>query len=137
MQRLPDDELLREPAGQVAVAEPAAHRGRGKETGQGLTAWRIEGTLREFPKFSAVNAWFSYPVHQMDTVGVLGDIQPEAEMPPWKKGAAKNKQSAAERKKERKKSLEDAIENGNFGDDPAVKDVASYLGIAERSVRDG
>ena len=57
-------------------------------------------------------------------------------MPPWKKGAAKNKQSAAERKKERKQSLEDAIENGNFGEDPAVKDVASYLGIAERSVRD-
>ncbi len=107
-----------------------------KKRARGLTAWRIEGTLREFPKFPAVNAWFSYPVHQMDTVGVLGDIQPEAEMPPWKKGAAKNKQSAAERKKERKKSLEDAIENGNFGEDPAVKDVASYLGIAERSVRD-
>ena len=35
MQRLPDDELLREPAGQVAVAELAAHRGRGKEAGQG------------------------------------------------------------------------------------------------------
>lgn len=107
-----------------------------KKRARGLTAWRIEGTLREFPKFSAVNAWFSYPVHQVDKSGVLGDIQPEAELPPWKKGAAKNKQNAAERKKERKKSLEDAIENGNFGEDPAVKDVASYLGIAERSVRD-
>lgn len=107
-----------------------------KKGARSMTAWRIEGTLREFQKFAPVNMWFSYPVHTIDASGVLGDIQPEAEMPPWKKGAAKNKQSAAERKKERKKSLEDAIENGNFGEDPAVKDVASYLGIAERSVRD-
>ena len=30
------------------------------------TAWRIEGTLREFPKFAPVNLWFNYPVHQIE-----------------------------------------------------------------------
>ena len=100
------------------------------------TAWRIEGTLREFPKFAPVNVWFRYPVHALDASEPLGDIQPETELPSWKKGAARNKKNAAERKKERSRALEEAVENGNFGEAPAVKDVADYLGIAERSVRD-
>ena len=57
-----------------------------KQKVKGRTAWRIEGTLREFPKFPAVNLWFDYPCHRVDQVGVLGDIQPETELPPWKKG---------------------------------------------------
>lgn len=40
------------------------------------TAWRIEGTLREFPKFQPVNLWFDYPIHRMDETGCLNDIQP-------------------------------------------------------------
>ena len=63
-----------------------------------MTAWRIEGTLREFPKFSPVNVWFGYPVHYIDRSGALGDIQPETDLPPWKKGAAKNKKNAEDRR---------------------------------------
>lgn len=100
------------------------------------TAWRIEGTLREFPKFNPVNLWFNYPIHLVDTTSILNDIQLEETALPWKKGAAKNKKNASDRKEERKRALEEAVDNGNFGDAPAVKDVADYLGIAERSVRD-
>ena len=100
------------------------------------TAWRIEGTLREFPKFKPVNLWFDYPVHQIDKVGVLEDIQPDTEIPPWKKGADRNKKNAKERKNDRKKALEEAVENGNFGDEPSVNDVAEYMGVSDRTVRD-
>lgn len=100
------------------------------------TAWRIEGTLREFPKFKPVNLWFDYPVHQIDKVGVLEDIQPDTEIPPWKKGADRNKKNAKERKNDRRKALEEAVENGNFGDEPSVKEVAEYMGISDRTVRD-
>ena len=31
-----------------------------------LTAWKIEGTLREFPRFSPVYAWFDWPLHVLD-----------------------------------------------------------------------
>ena len=41
------------------------------------TAWRIEGTLREFPKFEPLNVWFSYPVHKIDDSDVLKDISTE------------------------------------------------------------
>ena len=34
---------------------------------EALTAWRIEATLREFPKFKPVNAWFDWPLFTVDT----------------------------------------------------------------------
>lgn len=100
------------------------------------TAWRIEGTLREFPKFEPVNLWFDYPIHRLDDVGSLKDIQPDVEIPPWKKGAEKNKKNAKDRKEERKKAIEEALEGSNFGDAPSVEDVANYLGVSKRTARD-
>ena len=67
------------------------------------TAWRVEGTLREFAKFKPVNMWFSHPVHTLDETGVLADIQLEDTTPNWKKnldskkGNEKKKKSADER----------------------------------------
>lgn len=44
------------------------------------SAWRVEGTLREFPRFEPVNLWFDYPMHRRDDLGVLADAAPEGEM---------------------------------------------------------
>ena len=99
------------------------------------TAWRIEGTLREFPRFDPSNLWFDYPVHVADADDVLKDISTE-EKPPWQKGTERIKKNARERKKERKKALESALEESNFGDAPTVEDVANYLGISQRTARD-
>ena len=110
--------------------------GEARKCAKERTAWRIEGTLREFPKFSPLNLWFTYPVHKLDKVGVLADIQPDTEKPPWKKGSDRNKQNTKNRKKDRKKALEEAVENGNFGEEPTVFDVAEYLGVTDRTVRD-
>ena len=101
-----------------------------------LSAWRIEGTLREFPKFDPVNLWFSYPIHKVDKVGSLKDIQPDAELPPWKKGTESNKKNAKDRKAERRRAVEAALEGSNFGDNPSVDDVADYLGVSKRTARD-
>lgn len=43
------------------------------------TAWRIEGTLREFGGFEPVNTWFEYPVHRGDATGALSDLRCEGE----------------------------------------------------------
>lgn len=100
------------------------------------TAWRIEGTLREFPKFEPANVWFDYPVHRLDDVGSLKDIQLETEKPPWQRGTEKIKKNAKDRKEDRKKALEEAIDGSNFGEIPTIKEVAEYLGISERTARD-
>lgn len=44
------------------------------------SAWRVEGTLREFPRFEPANLWFDYPMHRRDELGVLTDAAPEGEM---------------------------------------------------------
>lgn len=57
------------------------------------TAWRIEGTLREFPKFEPLNLWFDYPVHTIDESDVLKDISTE-DKPFWQKGQEQRKKNA-------------------------------------------
>lgn len=104
---------------------------------KGMTAWRIEGTLREFSKFEPVNLWFNYPVHVLDQSGVLGDIQPEADAPSWKKNFSKKK-SPEEAKKERKESLDTQFESlKSFNEDGKVtiKDLAEGMGTTEKTVR--
>lgn len=99
------------------------------------SAWRIEGTLREFPKFPPVNVWFDYPIHRIDMSGVLKDIQLAAPAQPWQRNFSKKK-SDKERKDERKESIESAF---NFccmdGKEVGISELAEYMGVTEKTVR--
>lgn len=112
----------------VQWAELKAITDIAKARARSLTAWRIEGTLREFPKFPAVNLWFDYPCHRVDDVGILGDIQPEAERPAWQK----KKKTPEERKKEKEQSLLIAFEaaDKNEGGAAKISDLADIMGIS-------
>lgn len=108
--------------------------GKVRKEVESRSAWRIEGTLREFPKFAPVNLWFKYPVHNIDNIGVLKDIAVDDGMPTWKKNFAKKK-TDAERKTERKNSLETAFEACGIDDKVTVKAMAEYMGVSEKTVR--
>ena len=108
--------------------------GKARKSVESRSAWRIEGTLREFPKFAPVNLWFKYPVHNIDNIGVLKDIAVDDGMPTWKKNFAKKK-TDAERKTERKNSLETAFEACGIDDKVTVKSMAEYMGVTEKTVR--
>lgn len=108
--------------------------GKARKSVESRSAWRIEGTLREFPKFAPVNLWFKYPVHNIDNIGVLKDIAVDDGMPTWKKNFAKKK-TDAERKTERKNSLETAFEACGIDDKVTVKSMAEYMGVSEKTVR--
>ncbi|MDO4328736.1 MAG: AAA family ATPase [Lachnospiraceae bacterium] len=102
-----------------------------------ITAWRIEGTLREFPKFPPVNLWFDYPIHRADQVGILNDIQPDIEKPSWQKNF-KKKRTPEELKKDRMDSLEMNYESIlSFSEDGkvTVKDLSEAMGKSEDTVR--
>ena len=101
---------------------------------QGRTAWRIEGTLREFPKFAPVNLWFDYPVHHVDNIGVLADVEPDGETPPWKKAQEKRK-PPGEKKAERKAAIETAYSACTIDGDVTVEALAEYMGTSEKTVR--
>lgn len=101
------------------------------------SAWRIEGTLREYPKFNPVNMWFQYPIHKVDDTGILKDIQPESDQPAWKKSfdKKKKKKSAKEIKQEQNEALESAYEACSIDENIKLESIAEYLGVTDRTVR--
>lgn len=105
-----------------------------KERVKILTGWRIEGTLREFPKFNPINLWFDYPIHNVDKVGVLNDVQPDAEKPSWQRAMDKRK-SPDTKKKERRASLEAAFDTCTFGEKVTVSDLEEYMGVSKNTVK--
>jgi regulatory protein RepA len=98
------------------------------------SGWRVEGTLREYPKFEPVNMWFQYPVHKIDDIGILKDIKPEGDSPAWKKNFTKKK-SPDESKKDRVAALETAFEACGIEEKITVSAIAEYMGISEKTVR--
>lgn len=100
-----------------------------------VTAWRIEGTLREFPKFPAVNLWFNYPCHKIDDVGILGDIEPEAEKPVWQKAAEKRKEQAKKAKDKKLSTFEIEFSNIEFeGREVQAQELAEKMEIGSRTL---
>ncbi len=101
------------------------------------TAWRIEGTLREFARFDPVNLWFDYPVHRLDT-GLLEDLQPETEMQArGRKGAASRWGGAGKEdaKKKAKRTLENAFEACTMDGEVTVYAMAEYLDLKPVTVK--
>lgn len=95
------------------------------------TAWRLESSLREFPNITPVNFWFEYPLHKIDTSGELNAAF--AEGSPMGNLSKSKKYSSAE---DRRSSLDTAYDACNLGDGVKVRDLAEYLGVTDRCVRD-
>lgn len=103
------------------------------------TAWRIEGTLREFGKFPPVNVWFDYPVHHLDDSECLQDIDPSrTQGNTWKqnfKTSGKVNKTDAERKTDRVDSINIAYEACAIGGKVTVEALANYMGISIKTVK--
>src|SRR5699024_9337651 len=100
-----------------------------------MSAWRVEGTLREYPRFEPVNLWFSYPIHTVDHDDSLKDLDAEGSQPPWQKNQKTGKKTSKERKKERKEALETAYEASLIDEVVTLESLEVYMGITERTVR--
>ncbi|WP_440896260.1 AAA family ATPase [Amphibacillus sp. Q70] len=99
------------------------------------SAWRVEGTLREYPKFAPVNMWFQYPIHKVDDTGILKDIQPESEQPTWQKNSSKKKKTSKERKQEQNEAIESAFEACTIDEVVTLESIAEFMGVTDRTVR--
>ncbi|NLY09387.1 MAG: AAA family ATPase [Tissierellia bacterium] len=99
-----------------------------------VSAWRIEGTLREFASFEAINLWFKYPIHELDESDILKDLEPESEKPSWQKAIEKRK-SPEQKKEERIAGIEVAFEACNMDSEGVTtSDLAEYMGVSNRTV---
>ncbi len=93
------------------------------------TAWRIEGTLREFPSFEPVDVWFEYPVHKADDDGILKNTHADGE------------EVSAEEKKEKKvkeqtETLDMAFEVLNVDGTLDIDELMQYWGVSRKTAID-
>ncbi|MCC8081077.1 MAG: AAA family ATPase [Lachnospiraceae bacterium] len=100
------------------------------ETDQGPSAWRLEGSLREFAGFKPVNFFFDYPVHFLDTTGKLDQCPTEGSY-----GANLQKSSKRSYPKERRERLDEAYEVLAESGMVRVSDLAEFMGVSEKTVR--
>ena len=94
------------------------------------TAWRLEGTLREFPSFRPVDFWFEYPVHRVDTSGTLAALSADG-------GGSDNlkkcdKALAAMARKER---MDEAYQLSCLNGVVTLKNMAIFMNVSERCLR--
>lgn len=100
-----------------------------------MSAWRIEGTLREFQKFDPVDLWFRYPVHYMDASGALHDVAPDTEKPAWEKLKEARKKKAEQEKTEHLSAINVAFEGLEKDGVASAIDIAEEIGVAVDTVR--
>lgn len=100
-----------------------------------MTAWRIEGTLREFARFEPVNLWFDYPIHKPDT-GLLTDLNPDGDAKGFaSKGAEKRWGSREKLAKDKSAELSTAYEACLMDGKVTVYSMAEYLSLKPDTVR--
>ena len=99
---------------------------------RGATAWRLEGSLREFPNFRPVDFWFEYPIHRVDSGENLKSMPSQGSADA---GRMKNKYHKTTENAEQE--FRTAYMAVNFdGTGATVEDMAAYLGLAVRTIRD-
>jgi RecA-family ATPase len=112
-----------------------ASRTQAWEAADKATGWRIEGTVREFAPFSPRRIFFRWPLHVEDSWGLLADAKADGEEPPWMAAAKEKQRSVAERRKEKAGAIEAAFAACSIDGNPAVAELAEYLGCTEKTVR--
>ena len=91
-----------------------------------MSAWRIEGTLREFPKFEPINLWFDYPVHKIDSTGALKNIDPDMPASPFQRYEKKEKKAKPTRLDKFEKAFNEIELEGR---EVSAKELAEKLNV--------
>ena len=139
MSRKAAEALCRRHLPQTVYSELCAAPHEADRRTDGLTAWRLEGTLREFPKFAPKNLWFRYPIHEEDMLGVLRDLQLDVQLAPYQRGArrghATQKKQAKAAQADKSAELLNVFDTVNVDGRVTVQDIAEFLGVTEKTVR--
>lgn len=110
----------------------------------GRTAWRIEGTLREFAPFEPINIWFDYPRHYPDTEGELTGKKVLESVPTAMQLSRKGNDAKQDRKQRRLDSLQTAFDlysqvgkgsRATVNGWAKLEDIAEYLQVSVKTVR--
>lgn len=100
----------------------------------GITAWRVTGTLREFAPFPPVDVWFDYPMHVLEHFAPEENIAPHHELPSYQR-AMNARKTKEEKLRERKRRLEAAFDICSADGPVTVSILAEYLGVSAQTIR--
>lgn len=127
--------IAKEKLGLVDLRAIDAEVAAAQKKADSMTAWRIEGTLREFASFAPVNLWFDYPVHKLDS-GLLEDLQPDSDFRTLgAKGASRRWGDKAKQSKDRKAELDTAFEACMMDGEVTVYSLGEYMDLKPRTVK--
>ena len=84
------------------------------------TAFRIEGTMREYAAFKPVNCLFNYPIHIVDTEGILNDAKPFIDVKPRERGTERNKENTVHRHNQLMIDIQNALDRLADAGQPAT-----------------
>ena len=94
------------------------------------TAWRMESTLREFPSQEPIDLFFSWPLHYLDSDGLLSGAEPESHI------QAQFKKETPERKSMKSNALEITLDSMIMSRGFATyNEAAEKLGISVKSIK--
>ncbi|MGN0508690.1 MAG: AAA family ATPase [Ruminococcus sp.] len=109
----------------------------GKQVLSRRTAWRIEGTLREFASFKPISCWFDYPIHREDKSGALADLKLDDDKKPWERATENRKKKAAETRENITETFTDAYNSLCIDEElPTMQEIATLLGKPINTIRD-
>lgn len=100
----------------------------------GITAWRVTGTLREFQSFPPVDVWFDYPLHVLEHFAPEENVAPHHELPSYQR-AMNARKSKEQKLMERKRRLEAAYDICAADGPVTVSTLAEYLGVSLDTIR--
>lgn len=100
----------------------------------GITAWRITGTLREFQAFPPVDVWFDYPLHTLEHFAPEENVAPHHELPSYQR-AMNARKPKVQKLRERKRRLEAAYDICAVNGPVTISTLAEYLGVSLQTVR--
>lgn len=90
------------------------------------TAWRMEGTLREFPSFKPISYWFKYPLYEVDPLLDNVEIEAPEDKQAWKKRMQESNQKKKEQSVNELEETFNILDDQNTGSIPVVQ-IANYL----------
>ena len=94
------------------------------------TAWRVEGSLREFSNFRPFSCWFAFPIHRLDESGVLNEFYSKGSA-----GANFSKSPNFSTPTSRLADLDMAYGCTAMDGQTTVTEMANILGKSEKTVR--
>ncbi len=96
-----------------------------------ITVLRMESVLRDYPRYEPKNLIFRYPVHEVDTEGLLSNAGVAGA---YRSNLSKSSKRVPE--KVRKQAVREAYEELSMKSIPVeLKDLAKQMGITERGAR--